>query len=822
MRKITITFISFMVLVLTSAYTYAQVTKTQHGKSQNIFDHSDHEHVRDANGIIRCASVEYNEELRKQFPEISTEAEFESWISQKVTELRAERAANPNRNPDVVIKIPVVIHIIHNGDAIGTGENITDAQAASQITVMNQDYRKMMGTRGYNTHPDGADVEIEFCLAKVDPNGNSTNGIVRHQLTAADYTMAAVNSTVKPATIWDPTRYMNMWTVRFGGGDTDILGYAQFPSNSGLDGLNVSGGSANTDGVVAAYNAFGTMDLDDGSFIMNTTYKFGRTMTHEVGHFLGLRHIWGDGTACGTTDYCADTPYALSANFGCPTLNSCDDTAFGWTTNPNDMVENYMDYTNDACMNIFTQDQKDRMIVVMQNSPRRVELATSNVCTGFTLGLPNNPTGTCLPTNGSINIAYTPIGGFSENVTFSATGAPAGSVVSFNPSSVSSAATTVVMTVSNLTTAGTSNITITGTSPSITGTVVANLIVTNANPGTVTLQTPANAATGIALAPTLTWAAAANAVSYEIQVSTSNSFSPLLVNATSTTNSYTLGVTLNTASVYYWRVRAVNSCGTGSYSSTFSFTTATPTYCTSTYTEAGSEYIRRVNFSNINKLSGDAATNGYEDYTSTVGNVTAGTSYTLSVYINTAGNYLDHCFAFMDWNKDFVFDIATERYDLGNIANVTNTALSQSITIPLTALSGTTRMRIIIEYEDATNGVGQGPCDVDHLTEWGETEDYTLNITNNSVGITEFDFEQFMVYPNPSEGIFNINIQSNNTENATVQLYDMRGRLISQNVLDSNESQINTSVDYTHVSEGIYLMKISKGNESGTKQIIIK
>jgi len=821
MKKITIKFISLLVLILMNTYTFAQVTKAQHNNSPNVFEHLDHKQVRDANGYIRCASVEYNEALRALYPDMESDSEFEAWMDQKIIELQAERAANPNRNVDVVIKIPVVIHIIHNGDAIGTGENITDAQAASQITVMNQDYRRMMGTRGYNTHPSGADVEIEFCLAKVDPYGAPTTGIVRHQLSDDSYTVSDVNSTVKPQTIWDPTKYMNMWTVRFGGSSSNTLGYAQFPDNSGLGGLDVIGGSANTDGVVASYNAFGSMDLNDGTFIMNSTYKYGRTMTHEVGHFLGLRHIWGDGTACGTTDYCADTPYALSANFGCPTINSCNDINYGWTTNPNDMVENYMDYTDDQCMNIFTQNQKDRMLIVLQNSPRRLSLTSSNVCTGFSLGLLTNPTGTCLPTNASISFTYSPIGGYAENVIFSATGAPAGSVVSFNPTSASSSNTTVVMTVSNLTAAGTSNITITGTGTTVTRSTVANLIVANSTAGTPSLTAPTNAATGVELAPTLTWGAVSNAVSYQIQVSTNSSFSSFVVNTTSATNSLISPTTFNINTIYYWRVRAVNACGNGAYSNTFSFTTGNPTYCTSTYTEVGSEYIINVQFNTINNSSTDN-TNGYGNYTSLSTTVNAGSNYTLNVTINTLGNYTDYCYVYIDWNKDFIFNNTNEMYFLGSITNVTAGILSNNITIPTTALSGNTRMRINIEAYLNNGTWGTGPCDSNHLSGWGETEDYTINVVNNTAGINDQEFGFFKIYPNPSEGVFNINLQSNNTEKATIQLFDMRGRLITQNVFDSSESQINTSVDYSSVSEGIYLLKISKGNEMGTKQIVIK
>ena len=228
---------------------------------------------------------------------------------------------------------------------------------------MNNDFRRIMGTPGFNTSPVGADTQIQFALARVDPAGNPTNGINRVNLCQASWSTAEINSSVKPTTIWDATQYMNMWSVNFS--DNSLLGYAQFPSGSGLAGLNASGGSAFTDGVVANYSTFGSIALNDGSFLLNAPYNLGRTMTHEVGHFLGLRHIWGDAN-CGT-DHCADTPTANTFNYGCPTVIDCNHTG-------HEMVKNY---TDDACMNIYTINQKDRITTVMNVSPRRASLKTS-------------------------------------------------------------------------------------------------------------------------------------------------------------------------------------------------------------------------------------------------------------------------------------------------------------------------------------------------------------------------------------------------------------------------------------------------------------
>lgn len=327
------------------------------------------------NGIIRCATVEYEQFLQEKNPKRLKETQFETWLSPLITKYKAMRSQS--KTVATIITVPVVVHVIHNGEAIGVAPNITDAQVQSQITVLNQDFRKMMGTRGgLSTNLDAADVEIEFILAKVDPNGNPTNGIDRINSGQSSWYDVEIDETLKPATIWDPAQYMNMWSVKFT--SVDILGYAQFPDASGLTGLNASGGPAHTDGVVSSYDVFGSSDFST-SFLLAAPYDKGRTMTHEVGHFLGLRHIWGDGTGdeagnkpdCNATDYCADTPQAGWEHYSCGVFDTCP------TKTGNDMVENYMDYTNDECMNIFTRDQKARIVVIMNNAARRSSLKTS-------------------------------------------------------------------------------------------------------------------------------------------------------------------------------------------------------------------------------------------------------------------------------------------------------------------------------------------------------------------------------------------------------------------------------------------------------------
>jgi PKD repeat protein len=327
-----------------------------------------------AQQLKRCETMQADT-LRRATHSTESLEDFELWVQAKIAAYKNSPAyLQGSRN---VVTIPIIFHVIHNGDNVGSGENLSQAQINSQIAVLNEDFRKASGTLGYNTHPAGADCEIEFCAAVVDPSGVVLQepGIDRKNMGQTDWQRSSgaandIESVLKPATIWDPERYCNVWTVRFGGASTSLLGYAQFPSSSGLQGLNNNGGSATTDGVVVRFNATGRVGTLDAN------YNKGRTLTHELGHWLGLRHIWGD-QSCGN-DYCNDTPTSTDANYGCPNQNTCNDGG----TNPPDMVQNYMDYSDDECMNIFTNDQKTRMVTVLNNSPRRNNLITSStVCT---------------------------------------------------------------------------------------------------------------------------------------------------------------------------------------------------------------------------------------------------------------------------------------------------------------------------------------------------------------------------------------------------------------------------------------------------------
>jgi PKD repeat protein len=226
------------------------------------------------------------------------------------------------------------------------------------------------GLRGFNTDPRGADIEIEFCLSRLNPQGQpmAEPGVDRINGGRASWSRNDIENVLKPSSIWDPDKYYNIWVLDFASSDASLVGYAQFPSLSTLAGIP-DNSPRNTDGVVVRYQSFG--NALKGTFpILQAPYNNGRTLTHETGHWLGLRHIWGDAN-CGN-DFVDDTPPQASESRGCQIgRTSCGAI---------NMVQNYMDYSDDACMNIFTTGQKLRMRTVMDVSPRRNTLSQSNLC----------------------------------------------------------------------------------------------------------------------------------------------------------------------------------------------------------------------------------------------------------------------------------------------------------------------------------------------------------------------------------------------------------------------------------------------------------
>lgn len=422
--------------------------------------------------------------------------------------------------------------------------------------------------------------------------------------------------------------------------------------------------------------------------------------------------------------------------------------------------------------------------------------------------------------NYTLNLDF--INGFTENVSFAASGQPTGSVVAFSPTNINSDGN-VIMSVSNLngTTAEDYTINIQGNSSSINQNIDVLLGVTAANLGVVTLSSPADGATNASLTETLAWQAEVNASSYVIQVANDAAFTSVVSSGIPTINSYE-ATNLEGAATYYWRVKANNSCNEGVFSSVFSFTTENPKYCVSIFTDevGGTEHITNVTFNAINNDSGNNTSGGYEDFTSINTDVLREISYSVSVTFDTGG-YQDHCYVFIDWNQDSVFDKDTERYDLGSKLDDVSTA-TLSIKVPLDAQFGKTRMRVLIEYYDENNNYGDGACDSDHLSEWGETEDYSITIIDNTASIEAFAFERFNVFPNPTKGAFTLNLKLVNTDKVSVQLYDVRGRLITEKNYYNSVTDFSETIFFEAASSGLYLLKVTNGNKQTTRKLIIQ
>lgn len=298
-----------------------------------------------------CDSVNKTTNAKYQFQKMRYEQVLESQINfQKNFRVAAD-----------IIRIPVVVHVIHNQiNGLIAESNISDEQIYSQIKVLNEDYRKKEGTLGYNTNPVGADVEIEFFLASIDPSGNPTSGITRHYSSRTTFNIVNDNDRTAISNLgyWDSNKYLNIWVAAFSSG---YIGYGEFPFAESIEGLDVDS-DERLDGVFIDYTVFGKKIGTNKSGI----YSFGRTVTHEIGHWMGLYHTWGD-ERCGT-DYVADTPTAAGSNssaFCRDIFSTCSGTR---TRN---MIENYMDYSPDSCMNIFTKGQKERMRAALELSKRR-------------------------------------------------------------------------------------------------------------------------------------------------------------------------------------------------------------------------------------------------------------------------------------------------------------------------------------------------------------------------------------------------------------------------------------------------------------------
>ena len=304
-----------------------------------------------------CITDEHYSELVSKNPELKT---FED-----LSNFQIRQAQQNLRKTGTVRYIPVVFHVIHKWGV----ENISQQQIQDAIRVLNEDFRKKSGTNGgTSTDPLAVDMEYEFRLAQLDPNGNPTSGVNRLYSPLTDN----ARDNAKSLSIWDAKKYLNVWivnTIQNTTGDPNsiVLGYAQFPFM-----LNTNG---STDGVVLRADQAGVIEIGKAD-------QAGRTLTHEIGHWVGLYHPFQGGCVGNTSASCAsqgdqvcDTPPVSTSTSGCPTnRNSCTNDI----PELPDLVKNYMDYADGTCMDMYTAGQKTRADASM-NSFRSLVYSSSNL-----------------------------------------------------------------------------------------------------------------------------------------------------------------------------------------------------------------------------------------------------------------------------------------------------------------------------------------------------------------------------------------------------------------------------------------------------------
>jgi hypothetical protein len=296
----------------------------------------------------RCYTKEAIDHLQSQHPNYLNQVNI--FFNQMNTP-RASRSF-----ADSIYTVRVVFHVLYTNAT----QNIDDSLIYNQMVIMNRDFRRLNADTTLTRtefKSVAADAKIEFELATEDPDGNPTSGITRTQGTPGGFGYSPFNDNAKSTALggknpWPTDRYLNVWVCNLFGGI--VLGYAYPPTGTPNWDVN-SFQDSSKQGVVLHYQAVGSNNPDP----LDATVDQGRTAVHEIGHYLGLRHVWGDGD-CTEDDGFDDTPnMSSSSEQGCSyTKNTCIDLP----VNLPDQIENYMDYSDESCLNMFTKQQVDLML----------------------------------------------------------------------------------------------------------------------------------------------------------------------------------------------------------------------------------------------------------------------------------------------------------------------------------------------------------------------------------------------------------------------------------------------------------------------------
>ena len=423
----------------------------------------------------------------------------------------------------------------------------------------------------------------------------------------------------------------------------------------------------------------------------------------------------------------------------------------------------------------------------------------------------------CSPNDVIYNFTYNTFQGFTGTTSFSTLGLPSGLNATFSSNTASTDGEDIELVISNIGSIneGTYDFQIIGTSGAIVKNADANFSVFSTLSEIPNLTTPSDSGGGVGLSPTFSWDVISNASSYDIEIASDSEFSSIVASENSTTNSYT-GATLNQSTTYYWRVKAKNTCGDGDFSPTSSFTTQNCSVCISDGNTIYYTGTTRVVFNTIDNSSNLLA-GAYSDYTGISTAVKADEVHDLTIQVNTDGDYTVNTMVWIDWNQDCDFDDENEEYDLGTALDVedeTTTLSPLSVIIPSDALLGSTTMRVSTKYlTDPTS------CMTD---EDAEVEDYTIEVIDATASLDNDTFEGFNLYPNPSNGNFNLQFNAESTESVEIQLYDLTGRLVKELQFSNISLRFSESISFQNTAKGFYVLKIKNGAKQTSRKLVIE
>lgn len=803
--------LSLLCLLVTSI-SYGQLKKATIHKTEIHTIPQLHEPI---SNLDKCSAKNQND-LLFQDP-VMEQARLQAKQTTRQLEAQIHNAGSANRG--TVYRIPVVFHVIHKGEAVGSGTNVSDAQLMSAIDALNRDYRRTSADGGI-AQGAGPDTEIEFCLASKDPAGNPHSGINRVDgTTVTDYASQGIISSnevaVKALSKWDNRYYLNVWVVteindnhadtanlnNFTGG---TIGYAYYP-------VSPVTANASRDGIVILNCSVGNDPTNTLGYRLWFATRTNRAFTHEVGHFLDLIHTFENTASCSSETNCntqgdelCDTP---------PTIlgNTCSTPACTGA-----IVENYMDYTSETCQDMFTANQTTRMRAALAGV--RNELVTTNNCTPPALTADFIANITTVSAGGSVSFTDLTTGGTptSWSWTFGGGGTPNTSSAQ-NPTIVFNTPGTydVQLIVSDGSTSDTmfkTNYIVVSTFNPLTCDTMSNFTATDtltayglgpgtwggypghnsygmqayAEPFTVTAATEVQKV----ILPIFQADAGLPSSSIDIVVYDNNTSQPGTVLGTHTHlindlsagfyNIITLDNPIPVSGTFWVGVRLNYVAGDTVLIGTAQHRPSGPS---TTYIYTGSSWVStQAGFSNtlLTSLDLSVLTSGSPaiSFSETSLNIATGTTVTFDGSASTG--YSSFFWAFNGGTPD------------------TSTNITENVTYNT---AGTYDVKLFM----------LGGCRVDSLVK--------QIVVSNTTELEKLVLDGVKIYPNPANNELNISLDKVDVGNIHIELIDLNGKLISNRIINT-KSNHQITVDLNGIAKGVYQLKLSTETAFKTHRVI--